>query len=218
LYRPRYTLQNMRKEVIIGLSTILLVATPAFAAPNSDHGNAADAKNNHGQEVANEKTVNVPPVTLPTNVPVTVPPVGQENPFTTQVVAADVTITLTPSPSPVKHGNGADKRTVPAIKQVLSASVTPTQCDPKAEWKNHGEYVSCVAKTHPGGEVVAEAARSSIGKKDHPSVTPSVSPTPPISSPEEVLGFSIKPLETFLSAIGHLIQDLPFFHQHSHNH
>lgn len=51
--------------------------------------------------------------------------------------------------------------------------------DGEQEWKNHGQYVSSVAKTHPGGEVVSAAARSSIGKKGAtlPTLTPSVSPT-----------------------------------------
>lgn len=33
-------------------------------------------------------------------------------------------------------------------------------------WKNHGEYVSSVAKLHEGGKTVSEAARSDIGKKE----------------------------------------------------
>lgn len=61
-------------------------------------------------------------------------------------------------------------------------------CDPGAEWKNHGQYVSCVAKTHPGGQVVSEAARSDVGKKNvggaSPSPSPEVSPSPsPEASP-----------------------------------
>lgn len=47
--------------------------------------------------------------------------------------------------------------------------------------KNHGQYVSCIAKTHQGGKVTSEAARSDIGKKEKddetdPSVTPEISP------------------------------------------
>lgn len=63
------------------------------------------------------------------------------------------------------------------------------------EVRNHGEYVSCVAHTHPGGDVVSEAARSQIGKiynddedeeedeDETPTVTPEVSPsvTPEVS-------------------------------------
>lgn len=59
------------------------------------------------------------------------------------------------------------------------------ECGPNEEYKNHGKYVSCVAKTHPGGKIVSEAAKSDIGKKNvsddditpSPSVSPSVSPT-----------------------------------------
>lgn len=47
-------------------------------------------------------------------------------------------------------------------------------------YKNHGEYVSCVARQKLGGEVVSEAARSNIGKRNitpTPSSTPSAAPT-----------------------------------------
>lgn len=78
--------------------------------------------------------------------------------------------------------------------EVTPTQVTPTKipCDPNEEYKNHGKYVSCVAKTHPGGKVVSEAAKSNIGKKGNtttitpsPSISPSISPeataTPTIS-------------------------------------
>lgn len=50
-------------------------------------------------------------------------------------------------------------------------------CDPNANWKNHGEYVSCVARLHQGGSTVSAAARSDIGKK-HASASGSISPSP----------------------------------------
>ncbi len=75
----------------------------------------------------------------------------------------------------------------PSITPSVVLSVSPvSECDPQNEWKNHGEYVSCVAKQKTGGESVSSAARSSIGKKQKtnrpevsvsPSLTPSVSPT-----------------------------------------
>lgn len=72
------------------------------------------------------------------------------------------------------------------------------------EWKNHGQFVSSVARTHSGGEEVSEAAHSSIGKKhdddndnddndnDDDDITPSVSPTQtptetPTVTPSETL-------------------------------
>lgn len=38
-------------------------------------------------------------------------------------------------------------------------------CDPEFAWKNHGQYVSCVAKNSDDKEDVKVAARSDIGKK-----------------------------------------------------
>ena len=74
--------------------------------------------------------------------------------------------------------------------------LTQTSCDPDDDWKNHGEYVSCVAHQKQGGNSVSVAARSNIGKYDDdeddeddndqscpiaspsPSVQPSPTPTP----------------------------------------
>ncbi len=72
-------------------------------------------------------------------------------------------------------------------------------CD-DGDFDNHGQYVSCVAKSHPGGLAVSSAAKSDIGKKDHdddwdddedddddiiasptPSASPSVLPSPTVS-------------------------------------
>lgn len=97
---------------------------------------------------------------------------------------------------------------VPAVSAAPSQAVSPT-------WKNHGEYVSSVAKTHPGGKVVSQAARSDIGKKQKaptpsvsvapsivPSVEPSVEPTqtvtPPITAPVEAITVS-NPFASFLN-------------------
>lgn len=73
---------------------------------------------------------------------------------------------------------------------LLTAIPVLADCDAGAEWKNHGQYVSCVAKTHPGGQVVSEAAQSDVGKKNgeagliSPSSSPEVSPSPsPEASP-----------------------------------
>lgn len=70
-----------------------------------------------------------------------------------------------------------------------AVTVTPAQesdddCEDE-NLKNHGAYVSCIARKHEGGESVSAAARSSIGKKDEKddedentfSVTPTVIPT-----------------------------------------
>src|SRR6266550_1632632 len=57
----------------------------------------------------------------------------------------------------------------PSVSVEPSVSVSPSAipCDPNGEWKNHGQFVSCVAKLHLGGKFVSEAAQSDIGKKHH---------------------------------------------------
>lgn len=99
----------------------------------------------------------------------------------------------------------------------VKADVSSETCDPSLQWKNHGAYVSCVAHTHPGGQVVAAAAKSDIGKKHGsvsvtPSVSPSVSPSAspsvepsvsPITSAENSLALN----DNFLAnnVIGHTL-------------
>lgn len=75
----------------------------------------------------------------------------------------------------------------------VTSTVTPkdeqdqgnTGCDPDDNWRNHGKYVSCIARLHLGGEETSEAGRSDEGKRGRtPSVTPSVTPsTSPSVSP-----------------------------------
>lgn len=66
-------------------------------------------------------------------------------------------------------------------------SVKPNAtCDPSLEWKNHGEYVSCVAKLKEGGQTVSEAARSDVGKRGFvASPSASLSPQPSASGSAE---------------------------------
>lgn len=71
------------------------------------------------------------------------------------------------------------------LKSASSSGSLEENCDPSLEWKNHGAYVSCVAKLKQGGQAVSEAAKSNIGKKNQtgtPSASPLVSPTPDASS------------------------------------
>src|SRR3989344_7283368 len=65
-------------------------------------------------------------------------------------------------------------------------SQTQASCEEDAE--NHGQFVSCVAHLHEGGQTASEAAKSDIGKKDHDEdgddddeVSPSTSPSPTVS-------------------------------------
>lgn len=82
---------------------------------------------------------------------------------------------VAPTSSPSNRGQGNQKA------RVASPSAQPS-CDPSLEWKNHGEYVKCVAKLKQGGQAVSEAARSDVGKRNTgtSSASPSavVSPTP----------------------------------------
>lgn len=146
----------MKKSLPIALIALALIATPAFAV--SDKANEKAQNNNQSHIHAIE----------PTNIP-----------MPTVVVTEDPlpTITVTPTTVPTSTPSAEKKVLGKQIKdlEVVVPTGTPT-CSPDATYKNHGEYVSCVAHEHPGGKVVADAARSDIGKK-HAEVTP------PISSP-----------------------------------
>lgn len=106
-----------------------------------------------------------------------------------------------------EHANSSPNTNAPTNTTV---SVTPTQNkgNDNDDYKNHGEYVSGVAHTHPGGSAVSEAAKSSIGKHHEdndmddddnisltPTVTPSETPTAtPSVTPSETP--SVTPSET----------------------
>lgn len=200
----RYTVRNMKKEIVIGISTILLVATPALAAPGN--GKAGEAKNNTGAVVSAENRGKQTTVTEVDDLEISLTPSVSPSPTLTPTITPTVTETQ-------KHKGKGN------LKAVQGAVNAQEVCDPDADWKNHGAYVSCVAKTHPGGEVVSAAAHSNVGKKHQPTATPSatptdVTPTPPVTSAELVLGLSSNPLETFIKAIGRFFKDLPFFHKH----
>lgn len=101
-----------------------------------------------------------------------------------------------------------------------SASAT---CAPEAQWKNHGDYVSCVARLRQGGQTVSEAARSDIGKKQKSSTpsgslkpspsasssaSPSLSPTPSASGSASLLNaLSNNEISLQIGAIGELFRD-----------
>lgn len=89
----------------------------------------------------------------------------------------------------------------------LPASVSAT-CDPNSHWKNHGEFVSCVAKLHPGGAVVSRAARSHVGDDED-----NVTPTPDLSvnttaSASATTTVNNDLLQKLIDAINRLIQEL----------
>ena len=127
---------------------------------------------------------------------------------TQQVLADEVSPTVTVTPSVT---------VTPTDVPSLTPTTAPTQqvlgeCDASASWKNHGKYVSCVAKQHLGGAVTSAAARSDVGKKNQSvtptvtitptvtatptaTVTPSVSPTP-ITGSEDTLSLAVNPLES----------------------
>jgi len=107
-------------------------------------------------------------------------------------------------------------------KQVQGKSVQAQECDPNADWKNHGAYVSCVAHQHLGGQAVSQAAKSDIGKKKltptvNPTATPTatLTPTPPITSAEAELTLAKFSWENLKKAISHLFQNFPFFPRNS---
>lgn len=84
----------------------------------------------------------------------------------------------------------SSSNTAKALKTTASTATSSGRenCDPNYPWKNHGEYVSCVAKLKLGGQSVSDAAKSDIGKKNNvasssasPTATGSASPS---ASPE----------------------------------
>lgn len=186
----------MRKEIIISLITLFLIATPALARQENTNQNSP--KNNENNENHKKDKDNVP--------------------FVQEVtVAVSPTLTPTSIPTPTQ----ADEEENEDDEVTGTPSVSPT-CDPEGEYKNHGQYVSCVAHEKRGGKETSEAARSDIGKKHEdnddedeeddenennptptasvtitPTVTATVSPTiNPITSSQQVVEGGYNPFKT----------------------
>lgn len=95
-----------------------------------------------------------------------------------------------------------------------------TTCDPNANWKNHGEYVSCVARLHKGGKAVSEAAKSDIGEKEdsnkaqespEPSESPASSSSPsasPSASPAAVSQAVNMELQALIQTLQNILTSL----------
>jgi hypothetical protein len=204
----------MRKDFIIATVALFLIASPAYASQSQkDNENRKDE--NHGQVISsehieNEKEKNEAPVTQE-EVVLSV----DVSPAPTLVISS--TLTSTPR---------VDDQDDKGNKDVKGAK-TAEGCDSEGSWKNHGEYVSCVAKQHVDGKEVSDAAKSDIGKKsdeDHddenddddtvPSVTPSVSVsptiTPPLTSPATEVRFSFTSWEDFKKLLAQFFRGFHF--------
>lgn len=175
----------MKKEVIIGSTLLLLVATPALAAPQKDRVRPEPRNDKAVLQVVDEVE-------------------------TTEEVEVTITPTATPTATPTITSTPEEKveRSRGKVRTVKSEET----CDPEADWKNHGEYVSCVAKTHPGGEAVSAVARSEVGKKTQ-DATPSATPTPdeetPITSAASKLSLNpIENIQALFSRLGDLFKSL----------
>lgn len=173
---------KMKKAIFITIVALALTATPVFAV--SDHANEHALDNANRQE--HERQV------FPTPLPVSIIPT--------------VTPIVSPTAAPEHdEDNDKDKNDQQDAGEVLglqsensSSSSKDTKCDPNTDYKNHGAYVSCVAHEHQGGEEVAEAAHTDIGKdNEHGTVTPT--PSVPVSAPVGSVANSIhifNPIET----------------------
>jgi hypothetical protein len=95
----------------------------------------------------------------------------------------------------------ARKETTSEVNAKAAALRPSATCAPEGQWKNHGDYVKCVAQLHQGGQAVSEAARSDIGKKQA-TTSASFAPSPSASasasmSPSPVSTDSASPLPSF---------------------
>ncbi|MDO8498406.1 MAG: hypothetical protein Q7S44_01340 [bacterium] len=118
-----------------------------------------------------------------------------------------------------ENGNSQDPRASAVSTGQNEGSPSAEGCDPGLEWRNHGAYVSCVARLHQGGATVSAAARSDIGKKNSTS-SASLTPTPTgtesatitpsptaTASVTTTTNFSAPTLESF-NEIVHSLKDL----------
>ncbi len=98
---------------------------------------------------------------------------------------------------------------------VNDPSPTPqATCDPALDYKNHGAYVSCVARLHQGGQTTSNAAKSDVGKKSgsvNQVASGSASPSPTASasaSPLSTASAQIEATKTEIKSLINILKDL----------
>ncbi len=179
---------QMKKYVLVVTLAFILLATPVFAkSENANNANSHSNTNNGSEQRGNSEEA--------------------RDAHAPQVLGASEdhkpTSTVTPSVTPSENEDNNEDVNTQALEDITATptpSVTQTPCDPEKHWKNHGEYVSCVAHQHLGGKTVSEAAHSDIGKKDHDG-----EPTPsPITSAQPTLGGGTSPLNVLGDLVGKL--------------
>lgn len=115
--------------------------------------------------------------------------------FITAALFLIVTGSAVAAPSDKSHNNKPGKESVEVSesshndtnkqdkdsddKKVTESS--KMDCDVNGTYKNHGEFVSCVAKLHIGGDIVSKAAQTDIGKKNSSHQKITVTPTETVS-------------------------------------
>lgn len=170
----------MKKEIIIIATLALFLITPQVFA-DSDHSKKNNHDNKNKVSVVNlEQEIITPTIT----------------PFVTRFLDDD--------------DKEENKRTRKIQRALQKNEISQTDedddedsegCDPDDDYRNHGDYVSCVAKEHRGGKAVSEAARSDIGKKHFgEKPTGTVAPSPissPVTSAVEALHFDYNPFHSF---------------------
>ncbi len=144
----------MKKEIIISALAIFLIATPAFAKQENPKENST--KNNQNQRKDTDSLIQEISVSKG-------PSIRRSTRQSTR-------------PSSAASSKPQSKLLIEEReKERQSFRLAYPTCRPEVEYRNHGEYVSCVAREHRGGKEVSEAARSEIGKK-HPFPTATISP------------------------------------------
>lgn len=180
----------MKKIVGIISLVLFLAAQPVLASKSSNsNGNGKQNQENHG-------SVQSAQVRQDHNS-------QEEQQSKNDNTISPIEPSISPSPT-VSPDQDSESHVGSPVSQEDSSEET---CDSNAQWKNHGAYVSCVAHTHPGGQVVSDAARSDIGKKHNtaPSVTPSPTNTPtpsPITSPLSTASSGFSPLASLSALLG----------------
>lgn len=184
----------MKKALFITVVTIGFSAVPVFAA---------SPKANEHAQTHSQAQVNI--VVSPT-------------PTSELTVSPTVTLTVTPTATSTPTPTQKQDKDIDNSAHAEAVPTPSTTCDPSADYKNHGEYVSCVAHLHLGGQVVSAAARSDVGKNHaevSPTPTTTVSPTPtqPVSSP---VSSAEAAMHTFnpLDALGSLFNRFFGFFKH----
>jgi hypothetical protein len=127
-----------------------------------------------------------------------------------EIIISALALFLIVTPAFAKQGSSSENS--PKNNQKNNQNHKEEECSPEGKYKNHGEYVSCIAREHRGGEEVSDGAKSDIGKKheDDKEKHPTSPATSPATSVPGSIHSGFNPFKSFEDNLHRFFSSLHF--------